>query len=271
MAESCNHNDPIAVLLAALCDSRDSAAWRTFLRDYGAVMMSVVNQYAADPHDAQDGFLHICEKLCEQDFRRLRAFDPSHGGTFTTWLTSVSSNLCADWCRARYGRPGVPAMIRSLPDLEQRVFQLSVVEGVDHESCLIGLRQRFPRLTRLDLSKALANVHRALTPRQRWKYTAFRQRGRVIPLDPGSQAAASDRQIDPQAQTSRDERSAVLRSALAHLSARQRLMLRLRFEQDMTLAEVAAVVGLDDLHQARRMIHAALRELSEHLRKTDFL
>lgn len=271
MADSGKQNDRIESLLTELLDPRNATAWRSFLGQYGSVMMSVASQHALDPHDAQDCFIYICEKLCEDGCRRLRSFSPSRGGTFQTWLHAIASNLCTDWSRFRYGRPGTPTAIQALSALEQLVFELSVVEGLDRESCLIGVRHRFPKTSRSQLSDALAAVHTALTSRQRWKYTVFRQRNRVLPTEPGRRAVDAGEENHPLDHTSMHEKQARLEAALTLLTARQRLMLRLRYEQEMTLEEVATVVGLKDLHQARRFIQAALHELSELLRKTDFL
>jgi RNA polymerase sigma factor (sigma-70 family) len=49
-----------------------------------------------------------------------------------------------------------------------------------------------------------------------------------------------------------------LAAALAQLPPPQRLLLRLRYEQDLTLAEVARLTGLHDPFRANRQIQAAL-------------
>ncbi len=271
MVNSRNQDEFTEALLPELFDSRNESVWRKFVRNYGGVLMSAARHHGLDPHDSQDCFLHICEKLCEDDFRRLRAFDPSRGGSFRTWLTAIAANLSADWCRTRYGRQSMPLAIKALPDLEQRVFRLAVIEGLDWESCLIGVRQRYPEIDRGTLSAALAAVHSALTAQQRWKYTVFRQRGRILAMDSGQDSATSGEQPDPLECAATDERRAKLRTALEKLTAQQRLIIRLRYEQELTLEEVAAVAGLGDLHQARRMIQAAIRQLSDLVRKADFL
>ena len=256
-------------LLPKLLQTGDAGAWRTFLQRYGPLMMSVASQHVFDSHDAQECFLHICEKLCEDDCRRLRSFDPSRGGSFSGWLCAITSNLCVDWCRTCYGRPGVPPAIRALTELEQLVFQFSVVNGLDRETCLVGIRYRFPEATRSDLSNALSAVHTALTPQQRWKYTAFRQRGRVAGDRAGTLLTDSAESGPLEFAKAKEERE-MLESALSRLTSRQRLVLRLRYQQEMTLEEVAAVVGLADLHQARRTIQSALRDLSELLQEAKF-
>ena len=57
----------------------------------------------------------------------------------------------------------------------------------------------------------------------------------------------------------------LLDAALLKLTPRQRLLLRLRYQQDLTLEEVARLVGLPDLYRANREIKAALEALAEQL------
>jgi DNA-directed RNA polymerase specialized sigma24 family protein len=50
---------------------------------------------------------------------------------------------------------------------------------------------------------------------------------------------------------------------LSKLPAEQRLLLRLRYEQDLTLAEVARLTGQSDLFRANRKIQVALDTLAD--------
>jgi DNA-directed RNA polymerase specialized sigma24 family protein len=52
---------------------------------------------------------------------------------------------------------------------------------------------------------------------------------------------------------------------MARLPPGQRLLLQLRYEQELTLAEVARLAGLPDLNRANRQIQAALAELARLL------
>jgi RNA polymerase sigma factor (sigma-70 family) len=57
-----------------------------------------------------------------------------------------------------------------------------------------------------------------------------------------------------------------LEAALSRVLPRQRLLLRLRFQQDLTLSDVARLAGLSDTNQAHRQIQAALAALAEFLK-----
>ena len=58
-----------------------------------------------------------------------------------------------------------------------------------------------------------------------------------------------------------------LKQALSELSAEQRLALRLRFEEFLSLKDVAHIMHLDNLHQARRIVEKALEQLRQHMPK----
>jgi RNA polymerase sigma factor (sigma-70 family) len=54
-----------------------------------------------------------------------------------------------------------------------------------------------------------------------------------------------------------------LQDALSKLPAEQRLLLRLRYEQGLTLAEIARLTGQSDLFRANRKIQVALDTLAD--------
>ena len=55
----------------------------------------------------------------------------------------------------------------------------------------------------------------------------------------------------------------MLEAAMARLRPRQRLLIRLRYQQELTLEEIARLTGLPDPFRANRQIQAALEALAE--------
>jgi RNA polymerase sigma factor (sigma-70 family) len=227
--------------------------------------MRAANQYAANPEEAQDCFLFVCERLCENGCRRLQQYSPQRGASFQTWLIAVAGNLCVDWHRTVYGRVSMPAAIIKLPELERLVYHYRVEQRQDLESCLFFMRRQFPDLSRARLSKALASVHAALSSKQRWRHTALSQRGTISLDEPGIKDSLAQQGRGPSREAQFDELEAALSTALSRLPPKQRMVLRLRYEQELGLDAVARVAGLRDLHHARRLIQAALKELREQL------
>jgi RNA polymerase sigma factor (sigma-70 family) len=67
----------------------------------------------------------------------------------------------------------------------------------------------------------------------------------------------------PDELTGRSQEQRQLADALARLPAEERLLLRLRYEQGLTLAEVARLTNQPDPFRANRRIQSALKALAE--------
>lgn len=267
MTGSGNNRDlPIGDLLAQLQDSGARKAWSEFLERYSDNIFQVALQYAPDPDRAGDCYLYVCEKLCENNAARLQRFDPSRGAAFRSWLTAIVNNLCIDWHRSLHGRRTLPSGIRSLPELEQQTYRYRVQQSLDLETCLLLLRHQFPDLSRERLSRALSEVQNAIPPKARWRQSVLARRMPLDALNPGTGIEPADSNDGPERLAQQEQRNEALSAAMSRLTPRQRLLLRLRYEQELRLDEIARVAGLSNLHQARRLILAALRDLQEQLR-----
>jgi RNA polymerase sigma factor (sigma-70 family) len=87
--------------------------------------------------------------------------------------------------------------------------------------------------------------------------------GRSTPEDDGPAGQLEDPDAGPEALTLRAQQRDRLEAALLHLPPQQRLLLRLRFEQDLTLAEVARLTRQPDPFRVNRQIQAALAALAD--------
>jgi RNA polymerase sigma factor (sigma-70 family) len=270
MSEEFNDNESSArELLGQLLSSKAESTWVRFLAAYSPTIMMVASRYEQDRDLVNDCFLTVCEKLCENNCHRLLQFDPARGAKFRTWLIVIVTNLCIDWHRSNYGRPRAPVAVQNLPESEQLVYRYKFEQNLDLDACFREVQIVFPQFQREQLSESVASIHALLTPRQRWGLSL--QRGRVrfgegsthgeglklseIP-EPGPQP-------DMKAQKAQ-ERDDLLQ-AMSRLTPQQRLLLRLRFEEDLPLKVVARIAGLTDLHKARNEIQAALVELESLL------
>jgi len=260
-------DESITDLLERLSSGRVDAAWREFLALYSPAIMRVIRRHVADDERAAECFAHVCGALSDTDFHRLRGYRPDGPARFTTWLMAVVANLCVDWRRKVQGRVRPFLTVSRLPELDQQVFRSIFVSRMSRAQCLEALAPRFPGLNSARVAEINARLFVLLTPQQRWQLSA---RGAV--LHPGVPGAASDHD-DPSCQVATpdpgpDEVAAEsqelgqLREALSKLPAEQRLLLRLRYEQGMTLAEVARLTGQPDPFRANRRIQSALDALA---------
>lgn len=255
----------IIALLARLGQPRPDAAWTSFLDHFAGQIMRVVRQRQYNPQQADDCFLFVCECLSDDGFRRLQQFHPERGVPFRSWLDAVATNLCVEWHRREFGRLRVPPAILRLSDRDQEVFKYRYQKDLDLQTCLHLLQQKEPQLNRAELANSLSRIQSALTGRQRWNYARQHERGST-PLVHGSETTEqADHQPGPEASTAERQQQSKIRWALSQLQAEDRLLLRLRFEQDLPFADVARIAGLSNLHLARRRIEAALSQLQELL------
>lgn len=80
----------------------DTAAWQKFILQYSNFIYRAIIAYTDGYDEKMTVYLHILEKLHENDCARLRAF--AFKSRLSTWLTVVSRRLALDFLRGRYGR-----------------------------------------------------------------------------------------------------------------------------------------------------------------------
>lgn len=250
--------------------SRDPReGWAGFLDAYSPLLLDVVRLFERDEDAAGDCYLFICEQLCRNGFRRLRRFRTDGPASFTTWLRAVARNLCLDWHRQEFGRHRVFESIARLPALDQEIFKRIFVDGLSADAAHLTLEPKLPGLTLAEVGRCISRIEQSLTPRQRWLLSVRRARGgrgsatgtedsdEVLERIPGEGP-------DPESLAALREERAALLGALSRLPDRDRLVIRLRFEQELTLEEVARLLNLDNAQSADRLI----REVVGKLRQT---
>lgn len=259
--------DEAEILLSALLTRREPEAWRRFVARYSGLIYRIVHRYEAGDDRCSECYLYVCAALSDDDFRRLRKFQPHGAARFETWLRTVAANLCVDWRRKRDGRRRAPVAVQRLDELDQAVFRSIFVHGMTRHQCLERLRPRFTELTDAKVAAISARLFRSLSPRQRFLLSCpHAARGRAPEVDGISGEPTADAGADPAAQIADLQQQGRLVEALARLGARDQLLLTLRFEQGLTLVEVARLTGLPDPFRAQRQINsalAALRQLME--------
>ena len=98
-------------------------AWTEFLEEYSAVIFQVGWYFERDLDRASDCFQFACEKLSQDNFRRLLRFKPQGPAVFSTWLRAVVRNLCLDWHRKEFGRRRPLRSISRMSLFDQKVFK----------------------------------------------------------------------------------------------------------------------------------------------------
>ncbi len=260
-------DDTITDLIERLASGALDSAWTEFLGQYSPLIKRVIRRHEDDLERAKDCFADVCAALSDDGFRRLRSFRSDGPARFRTWLIAVVSNLCLDWRRKQDGRVRPTRAVSRLSELDQQVYRCIYVHGMSRIRCVSTLAPRFPQLTEAAVAEVSARLFALLTPQQRWQLSV--RRSGLKPMACGAEAEDDDPSLQvadpgagPDDLTEAMQVRQQLQDALAQLPTEQRLLLRLRYEQDLTLAEVARLMRLPDPFRANRQIHAALDALA---------
>lgn len=250
-------------LLEQLGTAGAGAAWTAFLHRYTPLILGVAREYRRDEQSLRDCYLFVCEKLVDGNFRRLRAWRRRENLQFTSWLRAVVANLCVDWYRSVQGRQRPVRSIADLSEPERLVYTHRFESGASFRECHEAAAAVYPQLTALDVAAIIRRINRLLTPQQHWALATHRRM--AVSLDDAEvrheAELTRDARETPEELAATDQLKKRLRAALRRLPTRQRLLLKLRYQQGLSLKEVARLTGLRDLQQARYQIRLALERL----------
>jgi len=242
-------------------------AWNQFLSEYSQVIYQVIRQYESDLDNAADCFQFVCEQLFENGSKRLKKFNGTGTATFTTWLRAVVRNLCVDWHRKQFGRRRIFQSISRLSTFDREVFRIIYDHDTPPSDHVAMLSNEFPGTTSQLIDESRRRIEQALTPHQR-RILAQRTSGN------GHQSQTCEQreqllnsllteQSNPEQTAIRNEHKAKLRRALSRLSPQERVLVRLRFEEGITLIQLAKLLDLGNAQRVDRL----LREILTRLRK----
>lgn len=265
-----NSGDPkksVVNYLQRLSSADAGEAWVEFLDRHAQLIMNTASQFEYEQDRIDECFLFVCEKLIEDGFRRLLKFNTRGTAEFSTWLGVVVFNLCVDWHRREFGRLRLLPAITTLPAFDQSVYRLVIEQGMNKESTFQKLRMDFPDLNRELVANALARIYSILTPRQRWQISVRNRGRRKAGADPlqGRVELLPDPGSGPETEAQKLQELEALQHAISHLPANQRLLLRLRFQDGLSLKRIAQLQHLGDTNRAWRHIQAAVSALSDQI------
>ena len=247
-------------------------AWDGFLTDYAGLILQVVHLFERDQDRIDDCFVFVCEQLKRDKMRRIRRFDTKGPASFQTWLRAVTRNLCLDWRRKRFGRPRLYRSIARLSQLDQELFRCIYLRGMSENEAFHTVKALHPALSRNQLAVCLTHIHAALTPRQQWLLASSHPKLQSLssPLKGATESNRNpeieDSEPDPEEEVAQRECLAALRRAMSHLPSQERLLLRLRYEQELNLEQIARLTRIGTPFKVKRALEraeAALRHEME--------
>ena len=224
--------------------------YQRLLLDHLSVVDQIVRttgrrrQLSAPELEDFSGFVRL--RLIENDYAILRKFQ--NRSSLWTYLSAVIERLSLDYCADKWGRWRASAMAERLGPAAVVMERLVLRDGHTLDEALEIVRSSHGfGVARADLLKIWAQLPK-----------------RVRTTDVGEEAAAAV----PSPQTSEErveaaelheniERiSRALKASLDQLSAQERVVLALRFDQDMSMVQIAKLTGSSVATLRRRLENA---------------
>jgi RNA polymerase sigma factor (sigma-70 family) len=142
--------------LAALV-AGNKTAWDGFVRRYAGLILSAVRTLVREGTEAEDILQEVFVRLCKDDFRLLKTYDPVRAG-LSTWLTIVARSTARDVQRRH--RPPQSA----LDDVPERLLAVSDVhvEPLRFPKDLLSPRQQLVLTMLYERDMDVAEIARTL-------------------------------------------------------------------------------------------------------------
>jgi RNA polymerase sigma factor (sigma-70 family) len=113
-------------------------AWEAFVRRYAGLIVAAVRGVAREASEVEDLAQEVFVRLCKDNFRLLRSYDPARAG-LSTWITIVARSTARDAMR-RY-RP-ISVAIDGVPEAALAIDPVEPVQKLKLPEALLSPRQR---------------------------------------------------------------------------------------------------------------------------------
>ena len=131
------------------CISGDKESWTLFVKQYNKLIYHTiyktlrVNGQPTNPDDINDLFQEVFTSFCENNCKKLRAFDPQKGVKLSSWLRMITVRMTIDHLRKM--KP-----VTSLDALPVEPSQTGGQEGLLDEESMGLLREVIEQLSTKD-------------------------------------------------------------------------------------------------------------------------
>ena len=136
----------------------EKAAWDAFVRRYGGLVVAAVRGVSMAQGEVEDLTQEVFVRLCKDDFRLLRSYDPARA-SLSTWLTIVARSTARDGLRRRRAE-SVP--IDAVPEAQLAIDPVEPAQKLKLPEALLSPRQREILAMLYDREMDVAEIARAL-------------------------------------------------------------------------------------------------------------
>jgi len=136
----------------------EKGAWEAFVRRYAGLVVAAVRGVAREAGEVEDLVQEVFLRLCRDDFRLLRNYDPTRA-QLSTWVTIIARSTARDALRRH--RP-VVVPIEAVPEGQLAVDPVEPVRPLKLPEALLSPRQREILTMLYDREMEVAEVATAL-------------------------------------------------------------------------------------------------------------
>jgi RNA polymerase sigma factor (sigma-70 family) len=245
-------------------------SWHAFVDRYSGLVFSVLRQqlFVEDEDEIQNVYVDILEDLYENKLREYRG-----KASLATWLVLVTRGRAVDYLRKKRGRRQMPRGYEKLNEFDRRVFQLHFIEGLGFEAVVqtAGWDEVGCRAVDIaaSIDRIITHVDRRYLKRLEYEADARRQgikTGKLLEYLHRAEVEISGHETDRSPNHSFDDgeqrrKLAMLESLTRRLSAEERRLLALRFEEGLTARQISEKMSLGGQRKVYTAIDRVIRRL----------
>ena len=220
------------------------------------VVAFTCRRYRLDADEAEEFASTVRLKLIEDDYAILRAYEER--SSFSTYISIVVQRMALDYRIHVWGKWHASAEAKRLGPLAVELEQLLHRDGRTLDEALVILAPRVEGVTRESLQSIADRLPQRPARRRRVGLNEAESVAVTRPAEVEEPLLADERR------RASETLSALMSSLIAALPDDERLILQLRFEGGMTVAQIARVLRLDQKLTYRR-IERRMREIKAEL------
>lgn len=247
-------------------------AWHLFIEKHADFIFTTLRRNGFDQDDVSDCFIYICEKLCEQDFRRLKTVQyVGQKGDITPWLNQVTKRLSVNWFWLVNGRKRLPKPIEEMPERQQKIFKFYFWQGQTPSGVYESMRlEQEKDLELADVFDSLEKIFATLSDKKLWNLlSGVLRMSKPLSIDKQDEETGlsieitDDKPLPEQVLTEKEE-SKILSDALKTLSPREKLVTKMRYEDTLSVADISGILNLEE-REVRNLLKSSLYKLRKIL------
>ncbi len=243
-------------------------AYTELLARYSTMLLRMIRRFMRDVDEVMEVYTSVCEKLRANDYGALRRFRAD--SELPPWLSVVVANACRDRFR-RHKAVSVPqSVLGRLDRLEQLVFRYYYQERFRHEDIAeVIIGKHGVECTPSDVVASIQRIDELLSVKKRWLLLAALNSNRpTLSIDEMAEDGFETMDLEDadafEPGLPDGDALETLNSALETLAEEDRLLVLLRFEQDMTAVQIADAMRYD----SHKYVYTRLRTIFNRLRRT---